>query len=540
MDCYLYPRLRIRMGKITKYWGWILPEIADFLYEHLQNILKKYSIQYPTNSNNSTDENTSNLVSIQDLFKPGTQIIEGDNRHEGLLRAMESLILRNQTILSLEKIRKLSEEFNVDHCKPSLEKREVEKQWRCAIKFVGEINKQRACEQYQLEERQKRELVELELANSEERENEKKNPLRIGVLARLNEEGKNHYANGQLSSLGVLYKRVRSAYAKCHKCGRYKETVFLHPETKNYFLEHFGNGICMYRFKNSECDGVVRVEPRWVNALDTEISDTSSLQDIDRLKCILLGDDTKDVGIGENVSVFGSIYMETTGKSGSGVTYPVSYIQSIQYEGREQEELTKMEIEGIRRFRNKFPNDNNFIAKLVSMTALNVIGLDHIKEGILYMAARAKPDDPNKRERIHGIIISLPGMAKTALLNYATNLMERSTFETAQLSTGLSLIVMVENTGEMKVLRLGPVSTSLFACIDEFNRLSGHDQDKFFGVMEEGRTTTSKFGRKVKVTAPVTILASMNPPEGSDYDSDGRIDLQSMNVIAPVLDRDLI
>ena len=171
------------------------------------------------------------------------------------------------------------------------------------------------------------------------------------------------------------------------------------------------------------------------------------------------------------------------------------------------------------------------------MTALNVIGLDHIKEGILYMAARAKQDDPNKRERIHGIIISLPGMAKTALLNYATNLMERSTFETAQLSTGLSLIVMVENTGEMKVLRLGPVSTSLFACIDEFNRLSGHDQDKFFGVMEEGRITTSKFGRKVKVTAPVTILASMNPPEGSDYDSDGKIDLQSMNVIAPVLSR---
>ena len=288
-----------------------IPEIADFLYEHLQNILKKYSIQYPANGNNSTDKNTSNLVSIQDLFKPGTEILEGENRHEGLLRAMESLILRNQTILSPDKIRRLSEEFNVDHCKPSLEKREVEKQWRCAIKFVGKINKQRAFEQYQLEERQKRELVELELANSEERENEKKNPLRIGVLARLNEEGKNHYANGQLSSLGVLYKRVHSAYAKCHKCGRYKETVFLHPETKNYFLEHFGNGICMYRFKNSECGGVVRVEPRWVNALDTEISDTSSLQDIDRLKCILLGDDTKDVGIGENVTVLGSVYMES-------------------------------------------------------------------------------------------------------------------------------------------------------------------------------------------------------------------------------------
>ena len=161
------------------------------------------------------------------------------------------------------------------------------------MKFVGEINKRRAFERYQFEERQKRELVEQELANSEEREKEKKTPLRIGILARMNEEGKNHYAAGQLSSIGMLYKRVRSAIAKCNKCGRSEETVFPHPETRQYYLGYFADaGECQFYFSNSECNGKVKVEPHWVSALDIEVSDANSLQDIDRLKCVLLGEDT--------------------------------------------------------------------------------------------------------------------------------------------------------------------------------------------------------------------------------------------------------
>ena len=522
------------------------PEIMDQMEEHFQDILKKYRIQY-TGSNNYDFGNEGEreglvvnnyLISIKDLLTPGTQILEGHNRHQGELRVMESLLLRNQTILPEGTIREFAEKVNIDLCKPPLDAKEMARQWRCALNFVERINRQRAAEQFQIQERRKREAVEEELAKTEERDYETKNPLRIGILARLNEEGINHYGYGQLSSLGVLYKRVRSAYLKCQKCGRQREIVFLHPETRHYFMENYGLGdFCEFRFRddNNDCDGIVKIEPQWVNALDIEVSDTSSLQDIDRIKCVLLADDTKDVGIGENVIVFGAIYMEGTK---NGPTFPVSYVQTIKYEGREQEELTKLEIEGIKRFRFwKWKDDEEYIKKLVSMTACNIIGQDDIKEGILYMVARAKPDKPDKRERIHGVIISIPGMAKTALLNYTTELMDRSTFETAQLSTGLSLIVIVENTGEMKVLRLGPVSTSMLACVDEFNRMSGPDQEKFFGVMEEGRTTTVKFGRKVKITAPVTILASINPPEGSDYDSEGRIDLKDMNIIAPILSR---
>lgn len=516
------------------------PEIFDDMEQHLQDICKKYGMQYGNGKISSGNLLDENLIPIKDFFKPGIKIVEGQNRHEALMRVMESLILRNQNILGPETIKPFAEKWNNEHCKPPLDAREFQKQWKAAQKYIDRINKQRAIQRYELEERLKRETIEQELANSHERENEKKNPLRIGLLARLNEEGINHFGYGQLSSLGQLYKRVRAVYTQCVKCGRKKEIVFSHPQTRQYFLEHFGlAGLCTMRFSDdddydNECDGIVRIDPKWVTALDIEVRDTSSLQDIDRIKCVLLGDDTNDVDIGENVILLGQIYMEG---SKSGPTFPVSYVQSIKYEGREQEELTKLEIEGIRRFRERFSDDDEYMKKLVELTACNIIGLEDIKEGILYMVARAKPDRPDKRQRIHGVIISPPGMAKTALLNYTTELMDRSTFETAQLSTGLSLIAIVENTGEMKILRLGPVSTSMLACVDEFNRMLGSDQEKFFGVMEEGQTTTIKFGRKVKIIAPVTILASINPPEGSDYDFQGRIDLRSMNIIAPILSR---
>jgi hypothetical protein len=54
---------------------------------------------------------------------------------------MESLLLRNQRILSHEKIKKLSEEWNLNHCIPPLDAQEVDKQWKCALNFVEQDNK---------------------------------------------------------------------------------------------------------------------------------------------------------------------------------------------------------------------------------------------------------------------------------------------------------------------------------------------------------------------------------------------------------------
>ena len=321
-------------------------------------------------------------------------------------------------------------------------------------------------------------------------------------------------------------------------CASNKKITFVHPKRQQYFEDHFrmiGTYECRDYF-DTFCDGRLKPIPEYISAVDIEVRDPASLQDLDKLKYILFGDDTNEVGLGESVTVLGTIYMETLKKNGP--TYPISYTQSMKYENREQEELTNSDVNAIKRFRKRL-SDEDLIDKFVKMTACNVIGHDNIKEGILYMVANAKQDKRERRERIHGAIISKPGRAKTALLMYAIKLMTRSTFETAQTSTGLSLLAIVENSGDSRILRLGPVAYSLFACIDEFNKLTNVDQEKFFGVMQEGYFSSNKYRMNQKITAATTILASLNPPEGSRSipDSDNKIDLTDVNIISPIWDR---
>ena len=113
------------------------PALCDEFEYHLNNIFKKYGILY-LDSNNPNDNNSyTSLKPVEELFKPGTKILEGHNRHEALLRVMESLLQRNRGILSLEKIKQLAYEWNQEICVPPLDDYEFNRQWNDALKFVG-------------------------------------------------------------------------------------------------------------------------------------------------------------------------------------------------------------------------------------------------------------------------------------------------------------------------------------------------------------------------------------------------------------------
>ena len=112
------------------------PALCDEFEYHLNNIFKKYGILY-LDSNNPNDNNSySSLIPIDELFKSETTILEGQNRHEAVLRISESLIHRNKKILSLDKIKELAYEWNQQHCNSPLNDKEFERQWNDALKFV--------------------------------------------------------------------------------------------------------------------------------------------------------------------------------------------------------------------------------------------------------------------------------------------------------------------------------------------------------------------------------------------------------------------
>lgn len=106
-------------------------ELTNELEKHFESIFTRYDIPY--------GEGTAGKVlePIEELFKPDVTIIEGHNRHEALLRAMESLIARNKKILSPDDIRSIASDWNIRHCLPPLDDIEFKKQWRCAVEFIS-------------------------------------------------------------------------------------------------------------------------------------------------------------------------------------------------------------------------------------------------------------------------------------------------------------------------------------------------------------------------------------------------------------------
>ena len=109
------------------------PVIDNNFDERLNNIFRKYNIPYLE----STHLSGKSQIPISELFSPKTKIYEGHNRHEALLRIMESLIRRTRNIFSEEEIKKLCKQLNESHCVPPLDNREFEKQWLDAKKFIA-------------------------------------------------------------------------------------------------------------------------------------------------------------------------------------------------------------------------------------------------------------------------------------------------------------------------------------------------------------------------------------------------------------------
>jgi hypothetical protein len=110
------------------------PVIADDFETHIDNICKKYGLSYLENAINNSNENS--LIPIEQLFEEDHRVVAGNNRHEALLRIMESLLSRNREILVIDKIKNLARDWNNNHCVPPLDEKEFQKQWRCASKFV--------------------------------------------------------------------------------------------------------------------------------------------------------------------------------------------------------------------------------------------------------------------------------------------------------------------------------------------------------------------------------------------------------------------
>lgn len=105
--------------------------------EFVDGICRRYGLNCIGLERHTRDGEMRDQLPIEELFRPGFPTLEGHNRHERLLRMMESLLIRNRGILPLDRIKEVTRIYNtIEYFDPPLDNVEFEKQWHCALKFV--------------------------------------------------------------------------------------------------------------------------------------------------------------------------------------------------------------------------------------------------------------------------------------------------------------------------------------------------------------------------------------------------------------------
>lgn len=93
--------------------GTLKPQVFNShdVEDRIGSICDKYGIPYGVNNNNPTCYN----IPIEELWEIETKILEGHNRHEALLRIMESL-LQNNRKMPLNMIKQMAHQWNKSLC----------------------------------------------------------------------------------------------------------------------------------------------------------------------------------------------------------------------------------------------------------------------------------------------------------------------------------------------------------------------------------------------------------------------------------------
>jgi len=334
---------------------------------------------------------------------------------------------------------------------------------------------------------------------------------------------------GMITSLSRPYKMFTAEKTVCGNCGNTSVLKYDIPLSK--LSPSNSTRECSNCKTETLHDGY-----EYVNAVTVELQDTDTFSEIECLSVLLFDDNTKNIHVGERVTIGGQIHIIQ--HNGKGKYLPYVYADSIQYESREEITLTQKDIEAIERFCKL--NGSKIIERLVNLFAPSIIGHNHVKEGLLLSAVTTYDNDIAQlmRNRLHSILVGDPGLAKSALLREAIKLVLNSRYESGQHSSGKGLTAIVSKEDENYVLRLGPASLARGAlcAINELGRIPYEEQAYLLDLMEEGKFTINNHGINARIKAPTTIIASANPINGS-WKYDDKIDINEIPILKPLLDR---
>jgi len=151
--------------------------------------------------------------------------------------------------------------------------------------------------------------------------------------------------------------------------------------------------------------------------------------------------------------------------------------------------------------------------KLISSFAPHIYNMVDIKEALLLTCLGGVETD-TARGDINTLLLGDPGVAKTQLLKFVTNIIPKSDYVSGKSASGAGLFGGVDNLSDGT--RIGkPGSVTLcnggIAALDEIEKMNDSDRTYCHEVMESQKFSLRKIGIDITWEVKVAIIAAGNP-----------------------------
>ena len=236
-----------------------------------------------------------------------------------------------------------------------------------------------------------------------------------------------------------------------------------------------------------------------------------------------------------------------TGREKTTVFEKYFEVISMDYEQKEYDEIsiTPEDIEQIK----ELGSHENIMDEIVGSIAPSIYGLNMEKQAIalqLFGGTRKEMDDGSTiRGDIHILLIGDPGVAKSQILRYMSQLAPRGIFASGKSATGagLTAAAVKDDFGDGRwTLEAGALvlADKGLACIDELDKMGENDRAGLHEAMEAQRISVAKAGITATLQCRCSMLAAANP-KLSRFDLDAGSVAEQINLPPSLLSRfDLI
>ncbi|MAX46504.1 MAG: hypothetical protein CMB24_06930 [Euryarchaeota archaeon] len=243
----------------------------------------------------------------------------------------------------------------------------------------------------------------------------------------------------------------------------------------------------------------------------------------ERILCIAEHDIAGKLNPGDRVTANGMLFVRSQRKSGKDTPIFDIFmrIHSIQRENIPLEEIQISEDE--EREIKELARRDDIHDLLTKSIAPSIFGMTRQKESLMLqlfggVASKAK-DGTRLRGDIHILLMGDPGVAKSQLLSYMSQISPRGRFTSGMSASaaGLTAAAVQDSAADGRwTLEAGALALADLglAAIDEFDKMNENDRSSMHEAMEQQRISVSKAGINATLSTRCAILAAANPKAG--------------------------